>query len=197
MRVCCEIICKPPAGTCGAADARGRLALAFFVSLRSENPDSSTSSGQALHPTNQDLFVGTPVLGTQSLLDGQTWARLIVITMGLASIPGPQKRGTGGTLNMVWKGHRDQGHPPQGRLFTPRNKTRPWGPWLWGTQPFSGGQAWATRPFRNRLILTISDWLSRRSHCQMTRAFQPISARASRFLISRSLFFLSFVDQKS
>jgi len=26
--------------------------------------------------------------------------------------PGPQLRGTGGTLIVVWKGHRDRGHPP-------------------------------------------------------------------------------------
>ena len=29
-----------------------------------------------------------------------------------ASLPGPQKRGTGGTLSVVWNGHRDRGHPP-------------------------------------------------------------------------------------
>jgi hypothetical protein len=29
-----------------------------------------------------------------------------------SSIPGPQTRGTGGTLIVVWKGRRDRGHPP-------------------------------------------------------------------------------------
>jgi hypothetical protein len=29
-----------------------------------------------------------------------------------SSIPGPQKRGTGGTLILVYKGHRDWHHPP-------------------------------------------------------------------------------------
>ena len=28
------------------------------------------------------------------------------------SLPGPQMRGTGGTLTVVWKGHLDRGHPP-------------------------------------------------------------------------------------
>ena len=32
-----------------------------------------------------------------------------------AVIPGPQKRGTGGTLVVVWKGLRDRGHPPRDR----------------------------------------------------------------------------------
>jgi len=29
-----------------------------------------------------------------------------------ASVPGPQQRGTGGTLILVWKHNRDRGHPP-------------------------------------------------------------------------------------
>jgi len=29
-----------------------------------------------------------------------------------AGLPGPQVRGTGGTLIVVWKGHQDRGHPP-------------------------------------------------------------------------------------
>jgi hypothetical protein len=28
------------------------------------------------------------------------------------SIPGPQKRGTGGTLSVDWRSHRDRRHPP-------------------------------------------------------------------------------------
>jgi hypothetical protein len=31
---------------------------------------------------------------------------------GFLAIPGPQRRGTGGTLIWDWKGHRDRGHPP-------------------------------------------------------------------------------------
>jgi len=31
---------------------------------------------------------------------------------GGASIPGPQKRGTGGTLSVDWRSHRDRGRPP-------------------------------------------------------------------------------------
>jgi hypothetical protein len=30
----------------------------------------------------------------------------------VAYLPGPQMQGTGGTLNVVWKSHRDRGHPP-------------------------------------------------------------------------------------
>ena len=32
----------------------------------------------------------------------------------IASIPGPQKRGTGGTLIVAWKDNRHRGHPPGG-----------------------------------------------------------------------------------
>ncbi len=33
------------------------------------------------------------------------------------SLPGPQVRGTGGTLSVVWKGHRARGHPPDAWLL--------------------------------------------------------------------------------
>jgi len=36
-------------------------------------------------------------------------------------LPGPQKRGTGGTLNSAGKSHRDRGHPPASQLAG-RNK---------------------------------------------------------------------------
>jgi len=44
-------------------------------------------------------------------------------------IPGPQKLGTGGTLNLVGNGHRDRGHPP-------RKKRKDGAPSLW---EFMGG----------------------------------------------------------
>jgi hypothetical protein len=37
-----------------------------------------------------------------------------------ASIPGPQKRGTGGTLSVVWNDYRDRRHPPKIRLIMGR-----------------------------------------------------------------------------
>jgi hypothetical protein len=51
----------------------------------------------ATHPVQSALRGGPPAISSFSVL----------------VIPGPQMRGTGGTLNVVWDRHRDRGYPPR------------------------------------------------------------------------------------
>ena len=81
-------------------------------------------------PTSQKRDVGLP----QWLLF-QTWA-----TRHRIDIPGPQMRGTGGTLRLVWKHHRDRGHPPMLDSGKPTSQKRDV-----GHPPLLPIQIWATR----------------------------------------------------
>jgi hypothetical protein len=47
-------------------------------------------------------------------------ARLLPIPQDAQTIPGPQRRGTGDTLGVVWRGRQDRAHPP---LHAPRSGT--------------------------------------------------------------------------
>ena len=62
----------------------------------------SRNRGPAVPPRSENPEMGHPVL--------------LILPLGdlrhPPTIPGPQKRGTGGTLSVVWKGHRDRGHRP-------------------------------------------------------------------------------------
>jgi hypothetical protein len=47
-------------------------------------------------------------------------------------IPGPQRRGTGGTLGVVLNDHRDRGHPPTYRILNGIEVKAM--PWIFGTK---------------------------------------------------------------
>jgi len=100
----------------------------------------STGAGPALRPADEDLSAGAPGSGAHngqgknavqragfaspeapaplgSWAEGRLLGPILLdrgffLPIEVRSLPGPQVRGTGGTLIVVWKGHRDRGHPP-------------------------------------------------------------------------------------